>query len=43
MFETRFPQQLTAFAAGSAGLQDDYADCWRALERNFTAPAHRQS
>jgi homogentisate 1,2-dioxygenase len=43
MFETRFPQQLTAFAAGSLCLQDDYADCWRALDRNFTAPAHHQT
>jgi hypothetical protein len=28
MFETRFPQHLTAFAAKEAPLQDDYIDCW---------------
>jgi homogentisate 1,2-dioxygenase len=37
MFETRFPQQLTEFAAGLPGLQDDYADCWNGLEKNFRA------
>jgi len=35
MFETRFPQQLTAFAAGLNGIQDDYADCWLGLDRKF--------
>jgi homogentisate 1,2-dioxygenase len=35
MFETRFPQQLTAFAAGLPGLQDDYPDCWRGLDKMF--------
>ena len=39
MFETRFPQQLPAYAAGLPGLQDDYADCWSALGRNFTPGA----
>jgi homogentisate 1,2-dioxygenase len=33
MFETRFPQHVTAFAAGLASLQDDYAECWTGLER----------
>jgi homogentisate 1,2-dioxygenase len=28
MFETRFPQHLTAFAAEAGHLQDDYVDCW---------------
>jgi len=36
MFETRFPQQLTQYAAGLAGLQDDYADCWTGLDRIFS-------
>jgi homogentisate 1,2-dioxygenase len=35
MFETRFPQHLTKYAAGLSTRQDDYADCWRDLKRNF--------
>ena len=35
MFETRYPQSVTDFAAGLAGLQDDYIDCWKGLERKF--------
>jgi homogentisate 1,2-dioxygenase len=35
MFETRFPQHLTAFAAREAPLQDDYLDCWSGLEKKF--------
>jgi homogentisate 1,2-dioxygenase len=35
MFETRFPQQLTEFAARLPGLQDDYPECWNGLDRNF--------
>jgi homogentisate 1,2-dioxygenase len=35
MFETRFPQHLTAWAAKQAPLQDDYADCWARLEKKF--------
>jgi homogentisate 1,2-dioxygenase len=35
MFETRFPQQLTAFAATEAPLQDDYIDCWDSLKKRF--------
>jgi homogentisate 1,2-dioxygenase len=35
MIETRFPQQLTRFAAGKAPLQQDYAECWADLERKF--------
>lgn len=35
MFETRFPQQLTQFAADLDTLQDDYIDCWQGLERKF--------
>jgi homogentisate 1,2-dioxygenase len=35
MFETRFPQKVTKFAATTATLQDDYADCWNGLERKF--------
>jgi len=35
MFETRFPQKVTAHAATSATLQADYADCWNGLEKRF--------
>jgi homogentisate 1,2-dioxygenase len=35
MFETRFPQHLTRFAAEEAPLQDDYIDCWDSLEKKF--------
>jgi homogentisate 1,2-dioxygenase len=35
MFETRFPQHLTQWAATSAPLQEDYIDCWTSLEKKF--------
>ncbi|MEM6374869.1 MAG: homogentisate 1,2-dioxygenase [Pseudomonadota bacterium] len=35
MFETRFPQHLTRFAAEEAPLQDDYIDCWANIEKKF--------
>ena len=35
MFETRFPQHLTAFAAKEAPLQDVYIDCWESLAKKF--------
>ena len=35
MIETRFPQHLTAFAANTAPLQDDYIDCWTDIEKKF--------
>ncbi|MBU2963550.1 homogentisate 1,2-dioxygenase [Citreicella sp. C3M06] len=35
MFETRFPQHLTGFAASEAPLQDDYIDCWESLKKRF--------
>ena len=35
MFETRFPQQVSRFAAGTDSLQDDYIDCWTGLDRRF--------
>ena len=35
MFETRFPQQLTRFAAELETLQDDYIDCWAGLKKRF--------
>lgn len=35
MFETRFPQLLTRFAAETDALQDDYIDCWKDLRKRF--------
>lgn len=36
MFETRYPQQLTEFAAKLPALQSDYhADTWASLEKHF--------
>ena len=35
MFETRFPQQVTAFAAGSDALQRDYGGYGHKLARHF--------
>jgi homogentisate 1,2-dioxygenase len=38
MFETRFAQHLTQYAAGLSTLQESYADCWKGLDSHFTAP-----
>ena len=35
MFETRFPQHLTAYAASLSELQEDYPACWSGLPRHF--------
>ena len=35
MFETRFPQRLTAYAAALDTRQTDYADCWSGLKKHF--------
>jgi homogentisate 1,2-dioxygenase len=35
MFETRYPQQLTQFAATLPALQENYAACWEGLEKRF--------
>ena len=35
MFETRFPQHLTEYAAKEAPLQANYIDCWADLEKHF--------
>jgi len=35
MFETRFAQHLTEFAATLKTLQEDYADCWADLSKRF--------
>jgi homogentisate 1,2-dioxygenase len=35
MFETRFPQHLTRYAAELETLQEDYPDCWEGLKKRF--------
>jgi len=35
MFETRFPQHLTEWAAKNAPLQEDYIDCWASMDKKF--------
>jgi homogentisate 1,2-dioxygenase len=35
MFETRYPQRVSAYAANLPQLQDDYADCWAGLDKRF--------
>jgi homogentisate 1,2-dioxygenase len=35
MFETRFPQHLTEFAAKEAPMQKDYIEVWTDLEKKF--------
>ena len=35
MFETRFPQHVTKYAAELSSLQPDYRKCWSALPRTF--------
>jgi homogentisate 1,2-dioxygenase len=35
MFETRFRQRVTKYAATSPALQADYVDCWSGLQKQF--------
>jgi homogentisate 1,2-dioxygenase len=42
MFETRYPQRVTRFAAESPQLQADYADCWTPLPVRFTPPTGQE-
>ena len=35
MFETRYAQRVTSYAAGLGELQHDYMDCWRGLAKRF--------
>jgi homogentisate 1,2-dioxygenase len=35
MFETKFPQRLTKYAAHLEERQEDYIDCWRGLRKHF--------
>ena len=41
MFETRFRQRVTEYAAGLETLQRDYIDCWSGLRKNFN-PSKRE-
>jgi homogentisate 1,2-dioxygenase len=41
MFETRFPQRVTAYAAGLAELQEDYGGYGQRLRKHFD-PARRE-
>ncbi|HYP57816.1 MAG TPA: homogentisate 1,2-dioxygenase [Beijerinckia sp.] len=41
MFETRYPQHLTEYAANLPTLQSDYTDCWQGLEKQFD-PKNRE-
>jgi homogentisate 1,2-dioxygenase len=42
MFETRFPQRVTGYAAGSPSLQPDYSACWEGLKKRFD-PTKREA
>ena len=35
MFETRFPQHLTRYAAELETLQEDYSECWAGFKKRF--------
>ncbi len=35
MFETRFPQRVTAYAAGAAEMQKDYGGYGQRLHKHF--------
>ena len=35
MFETRFPQRVTAYAAGLPSCRTNYIDCWAGLQKHF--------
>jgi homogentisate 1,2-dioxygenase len=35
MFETRFPQHLTSYAANFSNLHENYIDCWSGLQKKF--------
>jgi homogentisate 1,2-dioxygenase len=36
MFETRYPQRVTKYAAQLSELQQNYTDCWAGLEKRFS-------
>lgn len=38
MFESRYPQQVSSYAASLDELQKDYVHCWSGLNRKFVSP-----
>ena len=42
MFETRFRQRVTKYAAELEALQHDYVDCWSGLKKDFN-PGKREA
>jgi homogentisate 1,2-dioxygenase len=42
MFETRFPQRVTKFAAEHPSRQKDYVECWAGLKKRFD-PGKREA
>jgi homogentisate 1,2-dioxygenase len=36
MFETKFPQRVSTYAAELPQLQQNYVDCWQGLDKRFT-------
>jgi homogentisate 1,2-dioxygenase len=42
MFETRFPQRVTAHAAKLPSLQKNYKNCWDGLSKRFN-PKKKQA
>jgi homogentisate 1,2-dioxygenase len=40
MFESRFRQRVTKYAATSDARQDDYVDCWSGLKKHFDPDRH---
>jgi homogentisate 1,2-dioxygenase len=42
MFETRFPQHLTRYAAHEAPMQEDYVEVWSGLEKKFDGTPGRK-
>ncbi len=42
MFETRFLQRVTRYAAESPALQKDYADYGKKLRKRFVVPAEEK-
>jgi homogentisate 1,2-dioxygenase len=41
MFETRYPQRVTRWAARLPQLEENYADCWADLRKRFD-PTRRE-
>ena len=41
MFETRYPQRVTRWAARLPQLEETYADCWADLRKHFD-PTRRE-